>query len=237
MSLTEQIQTIISSMTDNNYPPQIITIRKAYDNHTADITTNDGVLKNIRCSGLATDNSKALLIYENGDLQKPFVLLFTAGEVDIVNEWETILSAGKVPSEKLVKETLDTELSGKSDTGHTHTLSDITDYSTGGLVQKKKNVWSSSINLTYTLYVDEVNRHCVLTITGSNISIPSGTTNYEVDNFVPSDYRPKATQFCRLMRSNSFLAYMWANGTVGISNFNSSTSTGQTMSGQMDWSY
>lgn len=105
------------------------------------------------------------------------------------------------------------------------------------LVQTKQQTAGSSTPVTYTLYVDEANRHCTLTITGSNISIASGVTNYEISGFVPSDYSPKANKFCRLMRANSFLAYMWTNGTVGISNFNSSSSTGQTMSGQMDWSY
>lgn len=109
MSIGNQIETIVASMTGNNNPPQIVTIRKAYNNNTADITTKDGVLKNVRCSGTATNGDKAILLFENGDIQSPFVLLFTAGEVDIVNEWETILSTGKVPSEKLVKETLDTK--------------------------------------------------------------------------------------------------------------------------------
>ena len=135
------------------------------------------------------------------------------------------------------KDEIDTELDGKSDTGHTHTLSDITDYSTGGLVQNKRQSAGSSTPVTYTLYVDEVNRHCTLTITGSNISIASGTTNYEVSNFVPSAYRPKANKFCRLMRSNNILCYMWNSGTIGISNFASNTATGLSMSGQMDWSY
>lgn len=135
------------------------------------------------------------------------------------------------------KDEIDTELDGKSDTGHTHTLSDITDYSTGGLVQKAQRVWSSSINLTYTLYVDETNRHCTLTITGSNISIASGSTNYEVSSFIPLQYRPKGNKFIRLGRTNNILCYMWSNGTVGISNFTSSTLTGQGYNGQIDWNY
>ena len=73
MGIGEQVETIVASMTGNNNPPQIVTIRKAYDNNTADITAKDGVFKNIRCSGRANEGDKALLLYENGDMQKPFV--------------------------------------------------------------------------------------------------------------------------------------------------------------------
>ena len=120
---------------------------------------------------------------------------------------------------------------------HTHTISQITDYTNTGLTYNKQRVWSDSINLTYTLYVDETNRNCTLTISGSSISIASGNSNYEVGNFVPSAYRPKNSLFCRLQRSNNLLAYMWDTGTVGIANFNSSTSTNQSLSGQIDWNY
>ena len=106
-----------------------------------------------------------------------------------------------------------------------------------GLVQEKQRVWSSSNNLTYTHYVDEANRHCTLTISGSNISIPSGTTNYEVANFVPSEYRTKTSKFTRVGRSNSILAYMWNTGTVGVANLASGALSSQGLGGQMDWNY
>lgn len=76
MGIGEQIETIVTSMTGNNIPPEIITIRKAYTNNTADITTKGGVLKNVRCSGKAEQGTAALLVYENGDMQSPFILLF-----------------------------------------------------------------------------------------------------------------------------------------------------------------
>ena len=77
MGIGEQIETIVQSMTGNNNPPQVVTIRKGYDNNTADIITKDGVLKNVRCSGKAEAGDNALLTYDNGDMQTPFVLLFT----------------------------------------------------------------------------------------------------------------------------------------------------------------
>lgn len=106
-----------------------------------------------------------------------------------------------------------------------------------GLTQIKQDVWSSTNNLTYTLYVDETNRHCTLTITGSSISIASGGANYEKTNWIPSDYRPKGNKFTMLNRSQYFQFYAWSNGTIGISNFASSTKSGQSFGGEIDWNY
>ena len=83
MSISEQIETMINSLTDNNIPSQLVTITKAYPNKTCDINTNKGSLRNIRCSGLAIPDTTGLLIYENGDQQSPFVLLFTEAETII----------------------------------------------------------------------------------------------------------------------------------------------------------
>ena len=142
---------------------------------------------------------------------------------------------------------LEDEIDNKADATHTHSISNITnlqnsldakqDVSTG-LVQKKEQRYSSSVNLTYTLYVDEINRQCSLTIIGSSIGISTGSTNYEAPNFVPTEYRPKANKFTRVGRTNNMLAYMWGNnGTVGIANMTNATLSGQTLNGQMDWSY
>ena len=106
-----------------------------------------------------------------------------------------------------------------------------------GLKQVKQRVWSSSINLTYTLYADETNRHCSLTITGSSISIASGNANYELTGWIPSEYRPKTNKFTMLNRSQYFQFYAWNNGTIGISNFASTTQSGQGFGGELDWNY
>lgn len=79
MSILEQIETIIEDMTDNNNPPQIVEISKAHDNNKCDIVTKTGNLRNIDCSGTATAGDKALLVYNEGDAGKPFVLLFNGG--------------------------------------------------------------------------------------------------------------------------------------------------------------
>ena len=83
MTIADEITTIIQSLTDNNIPPQIVTITKGYNKPICDITTQTGTLRNIRCSGLAIPNTTGLLIYENGDEHSPFVILFTEAETII----------------------------------------------------------------------------------------------------------------------------------------------------------
>jgi hypothetical protein len=101
------------------------------------ITGTGGVLE---ASSLKTINNESIIgsgnIHISGD-----------GSADIVTEWESTLSDEKVPSEKLVKNTLDTKassthshsisdvsnlqssLDGKASSSHTHTKSQITDFS------------------------------------------------------------------------------------------------------------
>ena len=79
MSLLEQIEAVVKDMTDNNNPPQIVQVSKAHDNNKCDIVTKTGNLRNIDCSGTATAGDKALLVYNEGDSGKPFVLLFADG--------------------------------------------------------------------------------------------------------------------------------------------------------------
>lgn len=76
MSISEQILKIIQNTTDNNNPPQIIRIRKAYNNKTADIETENGTLYNIPCSGQPIENTQGLLTYNNGDINQPYIILF-----------------------------------------------------------------------------------------------------------------------------------------------------------------
>ena len=83
MTITDQITTLIQTLTDNNNPPQIITIRKTYNNNTADIETENGTLYNIPCSGQPITNTKALLTYNNGDINQPYLLLFEDAKTTI----------------------------------------------------------------------------------------------------------------------------------------------------------
>lgn len=83
MSISEQITKIIQTQTDNNNPPQVITIRKAYNNNTADIETENGTLYNIPCSGTPIDGTQGLLTYNNGDINQPYIILFEDAKTTI----------------------------------------------------------------------------------------------------------------------------------------------------------
>ena len=76
MSLGEQIETIITSMTNNNIPSEIVKINKSYQNNTCDIICSKGNYKNVKCSGLAVTGGKGLLTFMEGKQDKPFVILF-----------------------------------------------------------------------------------------------------------------------------------------------------------------
>lgn len=80
MSLSDEIATMITSMTGNNHPPQIVEITKAYSNKTCDVKNEIIDLKRIECSGLAVKGTKGLLTYQEGKSNHPFVLLFEDGE-------------------------------------------------------------------------------------------------------------------------------------------------------------
>lgn len=125
-----------------------------------------------------------------------------------------------------------------TDTVYTKTESDNRyQQKSNGLVQVKQRVWSDTNNLTYTLYVDEVNRNCTLTLTSSDTSIANGVSNYEVSRFVPAQYRSKSSKFQRVGRTNAYLLYMWNNGSVGIANLSGSSQSGQAFNAQIDWNY
>ena len=205
MSIGEQIETIVSAMTDNNHPPQLVTIVKGYKERICDITTSTGeVLKRVRCSNLAVEGTLALLTYDKGDQNKPFVLLFTdelnpcnfevlneelvidfCGEarkggdtpstgVDIVTSWSISPADDRVPSEKLTKTTLD----DKSDIGHTHTIGMITGLDTA-LNDKQDNLVSGT-------NIKTINNNSLLgsgniTIEGGGGSV-IGTGSFSINN-------------------------------------------------------
>ena len=83
MSISEQIEVMINNLTDNNHPPQIVTITKAYNNNTCDIQTNTGILQRVECSGQPIKDTKGLLTYQEGKQNNPFVILFEDAETII----------------------------------------------------------------------------------------------------------------------------------------------------------
>ena len=84
MSISEQIEVIVTSLTDNNHPPQIITITEAYNDNTVDIEYPDGTMnKSIKASGRGVTGGQGILTYENGDQSKPYIILFEDAETTI----------------------------------------------------------------------------------------------------------------------------------------------------------
>lgn len=74
MAIGEQIEIIVSSLTGNNTPPELVTIKKAYSNNSADvIKANDELLTGIKCSGLAVEGGNGLLVHRE---TSPLVILF-----------------------------------------------------------------------------------------------------------------------------------------------------------------
>ena len=89
----------------------------------------------------------------------------------------------------------------------------------------------------YVLYVDGSSRTDQLTFTASGFSISSGLSNYEINSFVPSEYRPVQNLYSSIGRTQHILFYLWNNGTVGLANFTSSTLTNQNASCLIRWEY
>ena len=74
MAIGEQIEIMIQSLTGNNTPPELVTIKKSYSNNVADvIKANNEVLLGIKCSGLAVEGGEGLLVHREN---LPFIILF-----------------------------------------------------------------------------------------------------------------------------------------------------------------
>lgn len=74
MAIGEQIEIIVQSLTGNNVPPELITIKKSYSNNSADvIKSNNELLTGIKCSGLAIEGEQGLLVHRKNS---PFIILF-----------------------------------------------------------------------------------------------------------------------------------------------------------------
>ena len=74
MAIGEQIEIMIGSLTGNNIPPELVTIKKSYSNNSADvIKSNNELLNGIKCSGLAVEGGNGLLVHREN---APFIILF-----------------------------------------------------------------------------------------------------------------------------------------------------------------
>lgn len=67
---------MIEELTGNNIPPSKCTITKAYENSTlCDIKTDHGTYKRVNASQQATVDDTGVLVFLDGDMSKPYVLV------------------------------------------------------------------------------------------------------------------------------------------------------------------
>ena len=76
-TLAEEIITIVQSVANDNPAPQRCTILKTYTNTDyVDIETYNMILEQVECAGNPNVGDKGLLVFPNGDENKPFVATF-----------------------------------------------------------------------------------------------------------------------------------------------------------------
>ena len=103
------------------------------------------------------------------------------------------------------------------------------------LVKGFKEIKQSS-NGRYTLYVDETTRQARIHLHFNGESLTSGTGQYEVTGFVPTEYCPPKNVIAPLDRWNDFDFYLWSGGTIGVLNNSGSTKT-ITVDVQVDYTF
>jgi len=91
-------------------------------------------------------------------------------------------------------------------------------------------------NTTYTLMVDESTRCCRIEAHRTGVTIPNGHSFSGYGDFIPSKYYPKSNSFCLIMRSTTFLHYVFDNGSYGITNLGS-TVQGYDLGFIHEWHY
>lgn len=86
MSISEQIEIMIQTLTNNNHPPQIITITHTYNKNIVDIRLPDGsIQKEVKSSGRGVVNAKGLLCYNQGSQNQPYIILFEDADQTITS--------------------------------------------------------------------------------------------------------------------------------------------------------
>lgn len=86
MSISEQIEIMIQTLTNNNHPPQIITITRTYPKNIVDIQLPDGTIqKEVKSSGRGVTGGKGLLCYNQGSQTQPYIILFEDADQTITS--------------------------------------------------------------------------------------------------------------------------------------------------------
>lgn len=183
-----------------------------------------------------------------------------------VNNWNSqnrvsaSISQGNVTG---LEDDLSSLESGKADTEHTHSSTDVTEASAlsnigtsanasqsvvNGAVDEMVGSLSTSItnigtfekvaeNTTYELWVNTTTRCARIIAHRTNITITSGESFNNYSDFtIPSAYYPKRSVYFLIMRGFQFLFYLYDTGKYGIYNTGSSVS-GYNLSFQIDYTF
>lgn len=102
MGLFETIENVTQD-TLNSQPSALLGKVIAFYGTTATVETNEGAFENIKCVSVPSEGRGCVLL----PVGEEYICIPFAMERDIVTSWETTLSDTKVPSEKLVKNTMD----------------------------------------------------------------------------------------------------------------------------------
>ena len=71
-----ELQTLIKDeIEQKTNPPQIVTIKKIYDDGYIDIETQLGTITHIECIGTPTINKKGLLVFADNDINNKIVIV------------------------------------------------------------------------------------------------------------------------------------------------------------------
>ena len=98
----------------------------------------------------------------------------------------------------------------------------------------------SSTSNRYVLRVDKARKVAMLELNLVDVTISSSDSEFELVNFIPSEYRPPyaLNVFSHIARNYNLILYIWGGGgTVGIANKSSSTSTNVSANTMVQWSY
>jgi len=92
-------------------------------------------------------------------------------------------------------------------------------------------------NTTYTLMVDETTRCCRIEAHRTGVTINAGQSFSGYSDFViPTKYYPKSNCYSLIMRSTTFLFWLWDNGSYGVTNLGN-TVTGYNLAFTHEWHY
>ena len=142
------------------------------------------------------------ITYTNGNTFDYQVTDGSDASVTIVSSWNSTTSDSKVPSEKLTKDTLDT----KADTGHTHTIANVTN------LQQSLN---SKANTSHT--------HTVSNITDFP-TIPSKTSDLTNDGDGTNAFLTQHQSLSNYVQKSSTTGLLTNDGTVDTTTYLPSSS-------------